>query len=340
MKHINKLIDKTTNNFHINELNLDIDLDCMNKELSFDISNSNKLLVKSKFIKKELNTKLGIPLKNYLDIEITIPNNIRIDENIIITFNLAKDILYDKITFNYLENSYCNFIINYNSKGDNCSYHVLCEVVNASNNSTGSITLVNNLNSNSFNGFSIEESLDNNSNITHNIIDIGSNIKLSNIYGNVLDNASSKINSIYLGKDENIIDIYYQLYNKGKSSINDVKVEGVLDNKSRKVFRGVIDFLEGSSKSIGREVENCLLLSDSCIERSLPALYCHEEDVTGSHGASVGKIDIEKLFYLMSRGYSLDEAKKVLILGRFNKILNDLDESIKNIVIDKLDEYL
>ena len=56
--------------------------------------------------------------------------------------------------------------------------------------------------------------------------------------------------------------------------------------------RGVqIVYSEGSSNSIGKENENCLLLSDSSISRSLPMLLCHEENVEGAHSVSTGKIN-------------------------------------------------
>ena len=64
---------------------------------------------------------------------------------------------------------------------------------------------------------------------------------------------------------------------------------------------------------------------------------CHEEDVEGSHGVSTGKIDKDKLFYLMSRGQTEQDANKIIILANFNKIINNI--SNKDIV-NMINEYI
>ena len=188
---------------------------------------------------------------------------------------------------------------------------------------------------------SFNDRVENNSNITHNLIDIGGNIKIYNAYLESMENANNYFNNIYIGKDENIIDINYDLKNIGKNSINDLKVEGLLKDKSIKKFRGIIDFIEGCTKSSGKEYENCILLSDECISRSLPMLLCHEEDVEGAHGESTGKINEDKLFYLMSRGLSKKEAEKLIILSNFNSIINLINnESIKEEVLEKIESMI
>ena len=70
-------------------------------------------------------------------------------------------------------------------------------------------------------------------------------------------------------------------------------------------------------------------------------MLCHEEDVIGSHGVSSGKVDEDKLFYIMTHGYSKKEAEKLIVMANFSKILsNILDEEIRekitNIIDDKL----
>jgi len=137
------------------------------------------------------------------------------------------------------------------------------------------------------------------------------------------------------------IDINYNLENIGKKTTNNLIVEGALDNNSKKNFRGIIDFKEGATSSIGQENENCILLSDTCRTRSLPALLCHEEDVVGAHGESSGKIPKEKLFYLMSRGYTEKEAEKLIVIANFNSIINKInDEETKQELLDKINELI
>ena len=70
-------------------------------------------------------------------------------------------------------------------------------------------------------------------------------------------------------------------------------------------------------------------------------LLCHEEDVAGSHSVSSGKIDNQKLFYLMSRGLSKKEALKLIVNASFNEIVekqknNELKECVLNIINKEL----
>ena len=120
-----------------------------------------------------------------------------------------------------------------------------------------------------------------------------------------------------------------------------MRVEGTLDDSSSKIFRGTIDFLEGSTNAIGDESENCILLSDEAISRSLPQMLCHEESIVGTHGVSSGKIDEDKLFYIMSHGYSKKEAEKLIIMSKFKNIISninnkDIEEQIEYMIENKL----
>ena len=69
-----------------------------------------------------------------------------------------------------------------------------------------------------------------------------------------------------------------------------------------------------------------MILSDNARSKSLPMLLCHEEDVEGEHGVSSGKLDDKKIFYIMTKGISYNEAKRLIVKANFNKIINELDD--------------
>ena len=157
----------------------------------------------------------------------------------------------------------------------------------------------------------------------------------------MLENGKNYLNNIYLGNNDNLIDMNYYLNNNGINSSNIMRVEGVLDGSAKKVFRGTIDFIEGCTNSIGDENENCILLSNKCISRSLPQMLCHEESVVGSHGVSSGRIDEDKLFYIMTHGYSKRAAEKLIVMAKFNEIIKNISDSkvideVQNIIEEKL----
>ncbi|MNV83713.1 FeS cluster assembly protein SufD [compost metagenome] len=105
---------------------------------------------------------------------------------------------------------------------------------------------------------------------------------------------------------------------------SDIETRGVLKDTSKKIFRGTLDFKKGATRSNGAEGEHVILLSPSVKSDSIPLLLCGEDDVTGAHAASVGKIDENKLFYLMSRGFNEKEAKKLIIEGSFSDIIDEI----------------
>jgi FeS assembly protein SufD len=155
------------------------------------------------------------------------------------------------------------------------------------------------------------------------------------------DSAKFTASTIYLGDKERKIDINYTAEQRGKNSQSDISVRGALLDRSSKIFRGTIDFKRGASGSKGREEEYNVLLSPNVRNRTVPVILCAEEDVDGQHAASIGRIDEAKLFYMMSRGLSLNDAKKLLIKAAFEPVtakipLPELREQISNYIEERI----
>ncbi len=153
--------------------------------------------------------------------------------------------------------------------------------------------------------------------------------------------SESRVESIYFGSGESKLDISYRTYHKAIATQSEISVNGALKDKANKVFRGDLYFEREARKSEGREEEFVILLDDSVKAHSIPALLCDEDDVIGEHAASAGQIDENKLFYLMSRGFSKEEAKKTIVLASYEKALacipnDDIREDIKEIINEKM----
>ncbi len=133
--------------------------------------------------------------------------------------------------------------------------------------------------------------------------------------------SSGTIQSIYFGDQQRTIDINYVVTHQGRKSLSEIEARGVLMDHSQKVFRGTLDFMKGSSGSKGKEAEYTVLLSPTVRNRSVPLMLSGEDDVDGHHAVSIGKLDESKLFYLMSRGISEVDAKKLIIEATFLPIL-------------------
>ena len=109
-----------------------------------------------------------------------------------------------------------------------------------------------------------------------------------------------------------------------------MQVKGALMDEAQKVFRGTLDFITGSAGSVGRENEDVILLSPGVRNRSVPLMLSGEGDVDGHHAVSIGKMDEAKLFYLMSRGLDLAEARRLVVEADLFPVLDRIsDEALK-----------
>ncbi|MCR5304180.1 MAG: SufD family Fe-S cluster assembly protein [Lachnospiraceae bacterium] len=155
------------------------------------------------------------------------------------------------------------------------------------------------------------------------------------------DRSSFKADTAYLGEGSRILDMNYVARHGGRKTDSRMNATGALLGKSDKIYRGTIDFLKGSSGSTGREDENVLLLSEDVRNRSVPVILCAEEDVDGQHAATIGRIDTDKLFYLMSRALSEEMAKRLVITSGFMPVIEAIPEvAVRNAAVNYLERRL
>lgn len=174
-----------------------------------------------------------------------------------------------------------------------------------------------------------------------NIIDIqlGGHRSIVN-YETNLKGFQSKCNlkSVYLVTDDRGMDLSFTANHIGKKTESEILGKGVLSGHGKKVFRGTLDFKLGSTQSVGKEEESVLLLSETVKSDSIPALMCSEDDVIGEHGASIGQLDEEQLFYLMSRGIEEHQAKLLVIASALKTWMEDIeDDQFREKVLTALD---
>ena len=188
----------------------------------------------------------------------------------------------------------------------------------------------------------IENDFGENAKINYTIVDFGGKHSITNYYSNLQgDNCDNQLNTIYLGKENQVFDLNYIGELRGKKSNIDIEVQGALKDISKKHFKGTIDFKKGCKKATGNENEACMLLSDTAKSIALPMLLCSEEEVEGNHSSSAGKIGEKELFYIMSRGFELKEAMKLMVRARFNQILEKIEnEELREEILQEIDKRL
>ena len=276
---------------------------------------------------KNSNSKLKINAENE---EIRIIYNFD-DENI----NLINNIVVNAT-------KKCKLYIFYKTNTNKECFHNGVIKINALENSKIDVVVVNTMNKNSNNFEAYENIIGANASVNYTIIDIGGKNSITNYYSNILgEKEKNDLKTIYLGAENNIKDLNYIAELRGKQSFIDIDVQGALSGNAKKNFKGTIDFKKGCKKAKGNENEFCMLLSEKARSIALPMLLCTESDVEGNHSTASGKVDNQELFYIMSRGLSYNEAVKLIVKARFNKILSRIeDEDLRNEIIEKIEEQL
>ncbi len=102
---------------------------------------------------------------------------------------------------------------------------------------------------------------------------------------------------------------------------SDLLFKGALKGNSRSVWQGMIYVAPGAQETDGYQANRNLLLSSDARADSIPGLEILADDVRCTHGATVGKIDPDLVFYLQSRGVSTDEAERLVVEGFFEPIM-------------------
>ena len=266
----------------------------------------------------------------------------KIEAEIDFNFDNENSVLIDNIEIIANENTKSTVIIKYTSNKENECYHNGIIKAKAEKNAELNIILVNLMNTKSNNFLAIENNFEENAKINYTIVDFGGKHSITNYYSNLLgDNCDNQLNTIYLGKENQVFDLNYIGELRGKKSNIDIEVQGALKDTSKKHFKGTIDFKKGCKKATGNENEACMLLSDTAKSIALPMLLCSEEEVEGNHSSSAGKIGEKELFYIMSRGFELKESMKLMVRARFNQILEKIeDEELREEILQEIDKRL
>lgn len=130
------------------------------------------------------------------------------------------------------------------------------------------------------------------------------------------DTARLDIDTRYLASGSEQRDFNYVVRQRGRKTVSNMNANGVLTGTSKKVLRGTIDLVHGCKGSEGSEQETVLLASEGVDNKTVPTILCDEDDVAGNHGATIGHVRPEQLFYLESRGVSAEAAEALFIRAK------------------------
>ncbi len=137
--------------------------------------------------------------------------------------------------------------------------------------------------------------------------------------------ATSRVTGAYFADGEQHLDYDTFQEHAAPNTESDFAFKGALREKATAVWRGMIRVEENAQKTNAYQENRNLLLSSEAHADSIPGLEIMANDVRCTHGATLGRIDREELFYLMARGLSRAEAERLIVRGFFQDVLDRIE---------------
>ena len=155
------------------------------------------------------------------------------------------------------------------------------------------------------------------------------------------EGAVGRMSGFYFTNGTQHLDHDTQQNHLAPHTTSDLLFKGALKGKSRSVWQGMIYVAPGAQKTDGYQANRNLVLDDQARADSIPGLEILADDVRCTHGATVGKLEMEPLFYLKSRGIPQREAEQLVVEGFFDPIMQRIPfegvrERFQQAIQDKL----
>lgn len=141
------------------------------------------------------------------------------------------------------------------------------------------------------------------------------------------DTARVDISTRYLAGNQDVRDFNYVVRHRGRKTMSNIEANGSLMGESKKTYRGTIDLVHGCKGSQGSENETVLLVDEKVDNKTIPVILCDEDDVAGNHGATIGHVAPDQMFYLKCRGLSQAAAEGLFATATLEETAIAIDDA-------------
>jgi Fe-S cluster assembly protein SufD len=131
----------------------------------------------------------------------------------------------------------------------------------------------------------------------------------------------ARMSGLYFADTNQLLDHDTQQNHNAPHTTSDLLFKGALKDEARSVWQGMIKVLPNAQKTDGFQANRNLVLSKDARADSIPGLEIEANDVRCTHAATVGKLEEEPIFYLMSRGMTRADAERLIVVGFFDPIM-------------------
>jgi Fe-S cluster assembly protein SufD len=153
--------------------------------------------------------------------------------------------------------------------------------------------------------------------------------------------AEAELKAIYFASGEQFFDFHTLQDHQVGNTRSDLLFKGALQDSARVVYAGLIRIEKGAARSDAYQANRNLVLSDHAKATSIPMLEIDNNDVRCTHGATVGPVDPQHMFYLRSRGIPEATAKRMIVQGFFGEVLERIPfDEARKLVETELEAHL
>lgn len=181
-----------------------------------------------------------------------------------------------------------------------------------------------------------------NSEFTSNTLCLHGGLIRNNIFAK-LDGKGSQNNTygMFFADNDQHVSFYTHVDHAEPHCNSDQLIKGILDDNATGSFNGKIYVKEKAIKTEAFQRNNNILLSNNAKMNSKPQLEIYNDDVKCSHGATIGQLDQEAMFYIRQRGIGDTEAKQLLMYAFANEVISKIKlEPLRERIIDMVDKRL
>ena len=190
----------------------------------------------------------------------------------------------------------------------------------------------------------MQANLGRSANFTSHSIALGGKLVRNDVNATLSEGTEATINGLYVVNDTQHLDNHTEIDHAKPHGTSHELYKGILDGKATAVFNGRIIVRKDAQKTDSKQTNKNLVLSDDAVIDTKPELQIFADDVRCTHGATIGQLDEESMFYLQSRGIGREQARSLLTYAFAQDILDRikvpaLKEHLGKVLYEKFHEH-
>lgn len=280
-------------------------------------------------------------------LSVRVPRGVALDKPVVvyscITAEAARSMLFPRVIVEIEESAAADFIEVVSSENDSIAYSSFSVVETfVADNARLSYTLVNSHSREAFVFNALSGSVQSNAALQTGVFNFGSSTTRNEIFTTLVgQNSRSDILGLNVLDARQAVDNHTVVDHAVPHCESYEMIKGIYDDSSKGIFDGTIIVRPDAQKTNAIQSNQSLLLSDSATSNAKPQLKIWADDVKCTHGATVGQLDEQALFYIRSRGVALEDARAMLIHAFASEVVKDvrvdfLQESLEILISEKL----